>query len=303
MADVLLIFNPAADRGRSGQKASDLRAIVEKMGGARWAGTEYPGHAAELAERAAKEEVDSVVALGGDGTAHEVINGLMRVPEGQRPALGVVPIGSGNDFAYASGINMNPQLAMERVFQGTPAPVDVGLIADGDGRREYWDNSVGMLFDAAVNIQSRRITRIYGFAMYLTATVRSIIENYDPTHLKMTIDGAEVERDLLMFTLGNGPREGGGFMTTPEAKNDDGVFDYLMITPISRPMMFRLLPEVMKAAHARFNCVTLGRFHSLTLEADRAVPVHLDGELWAPYEADVRKITVSIAPGAIRLIR
>lgn len=303
MPDVLLIFNPAADRGRSGQKASDLRAIVEKMGGARWAGTEYPGHAAELAENAAKEGVDSVVALGGDGTAHEVINGLMRVPEAQRPALGVVPIGSGNDFAYASGINMNPQLAMERVFQGKPAPVDIGLIADGDGRSEYWDNSVGMLFDAAVNIQSRRITRIHGFAMYLTATVRSIIENYDPTHLKMTIDGAEVERDLLMFTLGNGPREGGGFMTTPEAKNDDGVLDYLMITPISRPMMFRLLPEVMKAAHARFGCVTLGRFRTLTLEAGRAVPVHLDGELWAPYEVDVRKLTVSIVPGAVRLIR
>jgi YegS/Rv2252/BmrU family lipid kinase len=303
MRKVKLIFNPMSDRGRSGQKASDLQAIVDKMGGADWVGTDYPGHATELAEQAGKDGYDTVVALGGDGTAHEVVNGLMQLPEDQRPALGLIPIGSGNDFAFASGISMNPQVAMQRIFRGTPAPVDIGVITDGNGRTEYWDNSVGMLFDAAVNIQSRRITRLYGFAMYLVAVIRSIIENYDPTRLKLTIDGTSNEHELLMLTLGNGPREGGGFMTTPDARNDDGQFDYLMITPISRLMMFRLLPEAMKGTHARFDCVTLGCFRSLELEADRAVPIHLDGELWAPYEADVRELTVGILPGALNLIR
>ncbi len=303
MHKIKLIFNPASDRGRSGQKASDLRAIVEQRGGADWAGTEYPGHATELAAQAIQDGYEKVIALGGDGTAHEVVNGLMTAPAGSRPLMGVVPIGSGNDFAFSSGINMNPQEAMIRVFEGSASAVDIGRITDGGGRSEYFDNSAGFLFDAAINIQSRKITRIYGFLMYLTATVKSIIENYDPTRMKFIIDGEAVEKDLLMFTVGNGAREGGGFMVTPAAKNNDGIFDYLMVDPISRPMMFRLLPEVMAGKHEKYPFVKTRRFTSMEFEADRAVPIHLDGELWAPYEADVRQVKIEILPGAIELIR
>ncbi len=303
MSKTILIFNPASDRGRSGQKASDLQAVVEKHGGAEWAGTEHPGHATELTRQAAQDGFDRVVALGGDGTVHEVVNGLMATPPERRPQHGVIPIGSGNDFAYASGIPVNAQAAMLRVFEGKPSAVDIGRITDGNGRSAYWDNSAGFLFDAAVNIESRKITRIYGFIMYLTATVRSIIKHYDPTRIQFTVDGETFEKDLIMFTIGNGAREGGGFMVTPDAKNNDGEFDYLMVDPISRPTMFRLLPIVMQGNHGGFKFVTLKRFKHLTLEADRAIPIHLDGELWAPFEADVRKVTVEMLPGAIQLIR
>lgn len=303
MHRIKLIFNPASDRGRSGQKASDLQAVVEKHGGADWAGTEYPGHGTVIARQAALEGYDRVVAMGGDGTVHEVVNGLMEVPPEKRPYLGVVPIGSGNDFAFSSGISMDMQQAMIRVFEGEPAPFDVGRITDGNGRTEYFDNSAGFLFDAAVNIESRKIKGIYGFPMYLTATIRSIIKHYAPTRLKFTIDGNTFDKDLLMFTIGNGAREGGGFMVTPDAKNDDGVMDYLMVDPISRPMMFYLLPIVMQGNHGGFKFVNLNRFTSLEFEADRAVPIHLDGELWAPYEADVRKVTIELLPGAVELVR
>ncbi len=302
MPETMLIFNPASDRGRSGQKASDLQAIVERRGGATWAGTEYPGHAVELAEIAARAGYERVVAMGGDGTVHEVINGLMRVPAASRPALGVVPIGSGNDFAFSSNLQMHSPAAMERIFAGETRPTDLARITDGTGRSAYLDNSAGFLFDAAVNIQSRKITRIYGFLLYLTATIRSIIENYDATHLKFNIDGVEMERDLLLFTVGNGAREGGGFLVTPQARNDDGLLDYCMVDPISRPMMFRLLPIVMQGQHERFPFVNLNTFRSLSFEADRAVPIHLDGELWAPYELDVRQVKIEVLPAEINLI-
>jgi YegS/Rv2252/BmrU family lipid kinase len=303
MHKIKLIFNPASDRGRSGQKASDLQAVVEQHGGADWAGTDYPGHGAELARAAAEAGYRRVIALGGDGTVHEVVNGLMDVPPDKRPQLGVVPIGSGNDFAFASGVSMEMQTAMIRAFEGEPARVDVGRITDGNGRSEYFDNSAGFLFDAAVNVESRKITRIYGFPMYLTATVRSIIKHYDTTRLQFEIDGEKMERDLIMFTIGNGPREGGGFMVTPDAKNDDGDFDYLMVDPISRPMMFYLLPIVMQGNHGGFKFVDIRRFQKLSFTADRAVPIHLDGELWAPYEANVRGVAVEMLPGAIELVR
>jgi len=303
MSKVILIFNPASDRGRAGQKASDLQAIVEKMGGAEWAGTEFPGHAEEIARKAGEEGYEKVVALGGDGTVHEVVNGLMQIPEDRRPLLGVIPIGSGNDFAFNSGIDFNPQIAMGKVFNGTPSKIDIALITDGNSRSEFWDNTAGFLFDAAVNIQSRKITRLYGFLMYFVATVKSIIENYNPTQMKFIIDGVESEHELLMFTIGNGAREGGGFSCTPDAKNNDGHLNYLMVDPISRPMMFRVLPEVMKGEHGKFPFVKLNTFKKLEFEANRAVPIHLDGELWAPYEANVTKVTVETIPGAISLIR
>ena len=303
MHNIKLIFNPASDRGRSGQKASDLKAIVDKFGGADWAGTEYPGHGTEITRQAALDGYERIVAMGGDGTVHEVVNGLMDVPEDRRPMLGVVPIGSGNDFAFSSGIKMNMQEAMIRVFEGSPTPVDIGRITDGNGRSEYWDNSAGFLFDAAINIESRKIKGIYGFPMYLTATIRSIIKHYSTTHIKFTIDGKQIDKDLLMFTIGNGAREGGGFMVTPDAKNDDGSFDYLMVDPISRPMMFYLLPIVMQGNHGGFKFVNLERFTKLEFEAERAVPIHLDGELWAPYEADVRKVTIEMLPAAVNLVR
>lgn len=302
MSKVKLIFNPMADRGRSGQSASDLRAIVDEFGGADWVGTEYPSHATELAARAGLDGYDRVVALGGDGTVHEVINGLMRLAPPHRPRLGVVPIGSGNDFAYGAGVSMNAAEAMRRVFAGKCKRVDVLSIQDNHGRVEYVDNTVGIGFDAAVNIQSRRITRLYGFAMYLTATVRTIIENYDAPRMTLDFDGTVIDRNVLMLTIGNGPREGGGFTTTPQSKLDDGLLDYMWVEPISRPTMFRLLPEVMKGTHGRFKFVHFGTFKNLHLQADRAIPIHIDGELFAPYEADVRELTVKLEAGAIELV-
>lgn len=302
MSKIKLIFNPMADRGRSGQSASDLRAIVEEFGGADWSGTEYPNHAAEIAARAGLDGYDRVVAMGGDGTVHEVVNGLMKLAPSHRPKLGVVPIGSGNDFAFGSGVAMDPQQAIRRVFMGDCKRVDVASLEDNHGRKEYVDNSVGIGFDAAVNIQSRKITRLYGFPMYLTATIRTIIENYDAPRMRLEMDGVAIEENILMITLGNGPREGGGFMTTPHSKMDDGLVDCMWVSPISRPMMFRLLPEVMKGTHLRFKFVHTRPFKTLRLTADRALPIHIDGELFAPYEADVRELNVAVEAGAIELV-
>jgi YegS/Rv2252/BmrU family lipid kinase len=292
-----------SDRGRSGQKASDLRAIVEEHGGADWVGTEYPAHAMELAARAGLEGYDTVVALGGDGTVHEIINGLMRVSSSHRPKLGVVPIGSGNDFAFGAGVTLDPAEAMKRVFTGKPKPVDVGMVRDNNSRIEYWDNTLGIGFDGKINIMSRRITGLYGFPMYLTAVLRTIATDYESAQMKLWFDGGPmVEREVLMLTLGNGPREGGGFLTTPDSKVDDGVFDYVVVGHMGRLAILGLLPKVMNGTHGSDKRVTISTFRKLRLVADRALPIHTDGELWSPYEVNTREIEVEIVPGAIQLL-
>ena len=298
-----LIFNPQADRGRAGQTASDLRRLFEELGPVHWAPTKYPNHAAEIAARAAADGFQVVAALGGDGTVHEIINGLMQIDAAQRPALGIVPIGSGNDFAGGAGVLRPPPEAVQRILAGQTKPVDLGLIRDEHGRLEYWDNVCGIGFDAAVNLQSRTIPLVHGFLMYLAATLKTVALNYDAPMMKLAWDDGSVEKPILMLTVGNGPREGGGFQTTPESKMDDGVLDFVYIEKVSRPMMLRLIPEVMNGTHARFPQVAIRRTTKLTLDADRPLPIHLDGEVFARYEANVRHVEVEVVPGAINLIR
>ena len=297
-----LIFNPMADRGRSGQSASDLRAVVSELGGADWHGTEYPAHATEVAAQAAAGGYQTVVALGGDGTVHEVINGLMRVPAEQRPRLGIVPIGSGNDFAYAVGIAPNPQEAVRRAFTGAERWVDVAVIRDGSGRSEYFNNTCGLGFDAAINIRMRQLRFFTGFAMYLAATLQSIALNFAAPHMKVQYDGGTLDQPVLMLTVGNGPREGGGFITTPASKVDDGLLDFVYIEQVSQFRMLQLLPKVMNATHIHEPDVKLATTTRLHIESDRALPIHIDGELFAPYEANVRLVDIEIIPRAIRVL-
>ena len=104
---IKLILNPTANHGRSLQQAADLRSLLANHN-ADWSGTEYPGHATELTRQAGEQGYDLVVAVGGDGTVHEVVNGLMQVAPESRPALGIVPLGSGNDFAHILSIPCRP---------------------------------------------------------------------------------------------------------------------------------------------------------------------------------------------------
>ncbi len=304
MHPTLLLFNPVADHGRSGQKASDLRAIVEEMGGADWRGTEYPAHAIELAAAAGDQGYQTVVALGGDGTVHEVVNGLMRVPPERRPRLGLVPLGSGNDFAGGNALadTENSQVAIRRAFSAGERAVDLALIRDGNGRSEYFDNTVGIGFDAAVNIRTRKMKRIHGFPMYLTATLQCIVRNFDAPHMRVSYDGGTLDQRMLMLTVGNGPREGGGFITTPDSKIDDGCLEFVTVDQVSQIRMLQLVPAFMAARQGAERDVHLMRTTKLTIDADRALPIHIDGELFAPYEADVRHVAIEVVPGALRVV-
>lgn len=299
----LLIFNPHADRGRCGKKAEKLKPLAESLADVHWQMTSSPGHATDLAHAALDEGYERVIALGGDGTVHEVVNGLMQQCASKRLPLGIVPIGSGNDVAFACHLPTDAEAAMRSAVTGPLRPIDIGVVKDDAGRSLYFDNSVGMMFDAAVNIQSRRIHRIYGFAMYLTATLRALMENHRPTRTRLWIDGIQEERDLVMVTVGNGPREGGGYLTTPQAKNDDGVLDLLLVDPISRWRMLSLMPSVMKGRHVTADCVAIKTCRNLIMETESALPIHVDGELWAPYERNVRRIEIEVLPHALQVAR
>ena len=299
---VKLIVNPNADLGRAWHQIADLRPIVEEFGGADWSGTVYPTHATELALKAAHDGYDLVISAGGDGTVHEVINGLMQVPVNQRPRLGVVPIGSGNDFSYAIGMNPKPELALRQIFTGQPKWIDVGLVEDNRGRKEYWDNALGIGFDAIVTIHSRKFTIVRGFLIYLFAVLQTIIFNHDAPHFDIKTDREDFSMEMLMLVLCNGGREGGGFKVHPNAKPDDGIFHYIGVKHVSRPMMLRLIPEVMNGTHLRFPQVRNGQFTQMSIRADRPLIIHMDGEIFSGFGVDVHEMKITLFPNAIQVV-
>ncbi|HET9913443.1 MAG TPA: diacylglycerol kinase family protein [Anaerolineales bacterium] len=300
---VKIILNPMADMGNAWRIARDLRSITEQHGGIEWTGTVYPGHAIDLAREAGIHHYDKVIAMGGDGTVHEVVNGLMKVPERIRPILGVVPAGSGNDFSHAIGTPTNPADALRRALDGETSTVDLGVMIDEHGKQEYFDNTMGIGFDTVVTIRSHQLPLLRGFLIYLAAVIQTIILNHNSMTMQIETEDRKWEQRNLLLTLCNGPREGGGFMLAPEAKVDDGILHYAMIRHVSRPMMFRLLPEVMKGTHGRFKQVTIGSCKKMSIISDRPMYIHTDGEIYSGFGTNVRKASFEILPNALKVVR
>jgi len=291
--------------GRAWKTANDLRPVAQEFAGElTWSGTVYPTHAIELAKQAADEGCDLVIAMGGDGTAHEVMSGLMQVPENKRPVMGIVPIGSGNDFAYSIGITQKPAHALAHALKaGNVQAVDIGKMTDEHGRVEYVDNTLGIGFDAVVTIRSHKLPIVKGFLMYLTAVIQTILMNHNPAKVVIETDSEKIEDSTLMVTICNGPREGGGFMLSPESKNTDSKMEYVIVNKVSRAMMFRLVPEFMKGTHMRFKQVRMGEFKKFDLSSDLPLYIHADGEIFTSFGSNLRKINFEIMPQALKVVR
>lgn len=300
---IKLIINPNADLGNAWRQATDLRAIAEQHGGADWAGTVYPTHATELARQAAEEGYEMVIAVGGDGTAHEVINGLMGVPANKRPKFGIVPLGSGNDFAHNLGLPIGPRDALQAALQGNTRKIDLAMIEDENGRKEYWDNTMNIGFGGSVNIYSHNLPLVRGFLMYFAATLLTIIRRYDVMNMKITTDQESWDADVLMLGVCNGKREGGGFITAPDAEFDDGLLNYTQVNKISRLGMFRLIPEFLKGTQGRFEKqVKMGTAKTIEIQSKQSLTIHIGGETFSGFNSNVHNLKITVLPQALEVL-
>jgi diacylglycerol kinase family enzyme len=294
-----VIYNPAAGRGLA-------RRLVERLRRARGPTidllpTTSPGHGCELAERAVAAGHSAIIAAGGDGTVHEVANGVLRAG---RPdvVFGVWPIGSANDYAYALGVGQNwPLKPGWRAKLGVRG-VDVGRIASG-GRVEYFVNGMGLGFNSAVTLESRRITRLRGMALYGLAFVQAVWRHFHSPPLAITLDDKTQELQTLAFTVNLGQREG-GFLVTPRAKLDDGWFDYVHAGPLTRWQALRMLPRIATGTlpdddpHIR-----QGQCRFVKVRSNRPLRIHLDGEFYCHPDDGIHEVTVELLRGALNVLR
>ena len=298
---IRVIFNPIANKGKGREAEARLRPIAAEHGQVEWFQTEYRQHAVELAEQAGAAGCRRVVAVGGDGTVHEVVNGLMRLPAETRPAVGLAPIGSGNDLSGGLGIPDDPAEALRHAFHAPLRLLDLGLLTDETGRQEYWLNTLGIGFDAVINIRSRRLNRLRGFWMYLTAALQSILLNYTTYRGHFEMDGQAWQDDLLMTVLANGRREGGGFIVAPQASLTDGVGDYIAIRRIGVPRMFLTLAHFIRGSAGRLAHARTGTFRRLKLTSESPLFIHTDGEIFTGLDSTLHRLEVEMLPGAIQV--
>jgi diacylglycerol kinase family enzyme len=208
-------------------------------------------------------------------------------------------LGSGNDFAHILGIPAEPGEALLSAVNGQPHSLDVGSVRDENDRLEYFNNTIGMGFDSVVNMYTRKITIVHGLLMYFVALILTIFRSFDPIDLHVETDQETLDLHSLMLALGNGPREGGGFIITPDAKLDDGLLNYVTVKKMSRLMMLRLVPEFMRGTQGRFKQVRMGTCRRMNITSQQPLYIHCDGEIYAGFGTDVRKLSIQILPNSI----
>ncbi len=293
---VHLFLNPAAGRGRAGKRALRIRELLGEGG--------FPleihlsQHMGDLEEQV-RSCVDSggrrIVAVGGDGSVHEATNGIMRA--NGDATLGVIPSGTGNDFAKAAGITLDwehaTKLLADRIVAGEqPRHVDVGKMND-----RYFANGAGIGFDARVTRIARSYRLPIGDLVYLLAIFRGMAEGIATPNMRITTNNDARTGPITLANVASGPWIGGMFNVAPMAKNDDGKFDLLIVAPVSRPRILALLPKLMSGKHMGEKEISHESVTRVLIESDEPVDSHLDGEM-QPMQ---QRFEIELLAGALQL--
>jgi YegS/Rv2252/BmrU family lipid kinase len=286
----LFIVNPQAKHGEGGKASAILERLLTNIPHD-IVETASPGHATEIAAGAGSYDV--VVAVGGDGTVHEVLNGLMRLPAEGRPALGVLPTGSGNDTCRTYGIPFDLTEAAFVLAAGQRRRFDVGAC-----NGIFFNNSFAAGLDAKVTakaVEYKITKRRSGLWLYLTALLHVLFRDLGAFRLQVALDDAAPrDIDTLIVAVTNGPTYGGGFRITPDADARDGVFDVCMIDPLALHEALWRLPFVIAGKHTKMGVVHMSRHSSVVIESPTPLPAQIDGEVLLEKRYDVRMLAGAI---------
>ena len=294
---VLVVLNPRAGRGRGGVLAETLASAFARHGVT--AELARPG-TRDAAERAVADldpaGVDAVVAAGGDGTIHAVVNGLMRHAAERRPALGVLPVGTGNAFARELGLAGGDwSAAVDLVAHGSARPVDVARVRDADGETFHFLNvlGAGFVMDAA---RAANRFRFLGPASY-TAGALAAVARLRCRPFRVVLDDVEVAQDCLFVEVCNSRYTGTRFLMAPDASVEDGLLDVVRVRSVTRRRLLRLFPTIFEGSHTAAPEVTVERARRVRLEAAPGEPVLADGEVRGRLPLDIECLA-----GALRVI-
>ena len=292
-----VFVNPTAGRGTAGKTVPSLRSLL---------------HANEIRheivlsqqrgdiERQIKQAIDNgaekVIVAGGDGSVHEAVNGVLTAENSA--ALGVIPIGTGNDFAKACTIPPHWEdatvLLADRIRSEAPAHViDVGQMND-----RYFANGAGIGFDAKVTKIAEGIRLPIGDLVYLIAVFAGMWDGVRTPELRLDYGNESYSGQLTLASISNGDWVGGMFQIAPMARNDDGMLDLVIAKPVSNWRVLGLLPRLIQGTHIEQPEVVHQPIKHCEIVATSPVPSHLDGEVQPLYS----EFSIRILESHLRLL-
>lgn len=294
----LAVINPAAGGGRAGKVWPAVRPRFIAAG---WRITDVTGagpQAVQHAEAGAREGYDVILAVGGDGTAHWAANGILRAGQGNGrgasslPALGVVPAGTGVDFAATLGLPKNTPAAVDALLRGSRRRIDLGRM------NTLHFLTIGMVgFGAEVARQVNDWPRpLPGPVMYIAGVLKMLVA-YQPTDMEVTLDGMPRRQRLFMVAVGNAHRAAGGMKLCPGAAPDDGLFEVVLIGDVTKGEVLRLLPKTFSGRHVGHPKVQVATASAVTITSAAPLAVQGDGEL-----AGMVPVTFTVIPQALEVL-
>jgi YegS/Rv2252/BmrU family lipid kinase len=292
-----LFLNPVAGRGRAKRRLPRVLELLEAAGiHVEVHQSTGVGDLENQVREAVRNGTTQLIVAGGDGSVHEAVNGIMAA--GGDGALGVVPVGTGNDFAKAAGIPLDWEAATtllaRRVADGAhPRSIDLGRMNE-----RWFANGAGIGLDAKVTQIARSYRLPIGDLVYLAAIFRAMLDGIATPEILIRSDELQWEGPLTLANVSNGPWVGGMFHIAPMAKNDDELLELLIAAPVTRRRILQLLPKLMRGTHMRETEIVHASVRRVTVSASTAVPSHLDGEV-QPLQTNFE---IEVLPGALSLL-
>jgi YegS/Rv2252/BmrU family lipid kinase len=305
---LLVIYNPIAGQGRVRREWRSVDDALRQAGVSFDAVTTTAPLEAGLLARKAVDGYAGVVGVGGDGTIHEIVNGLMQASGGEETLpVGVVPLGNGDDFAKVlppetpiGGKPFGWRLAVAKIAEGKTRLFDVGCTRgdhsrfEPEGSAHYFVNGMDVGFGAHAAANFRTIPKgLTGMSAYLAAVLKTMI-CYPRLRLRIGLDDLPpFEQATAMTAVTNGRCFGNGFWVCPDARADDGLFDVIVGEAVGRLTILGLIPKFWKGTHVNEPVVKMYRARRVTLESDEPLVVEADGEI--PY-IETHRLELDILP-------
>jgi YegS/Rv2252/BmrU family lipid kinase len=293
----MLIINPTAGRGRAGKRVDRIGELLDA------ADVSYQLFASSAVgdlEEQVKDQVDHgterIIVAGGDGSIHEAVNGIMRARNNAR--LGVIPTGTGNDFAKACEIPLDWELATQMLGSRIRTDarwrrIDIGRMND-----RYFANGAGIGFDAKVTKVARSYRWPIGDFVYLLAILRCLVDGVATPDMEIVADELSTTGPVTLANVSNGAWVGGMFHIAPMADNADGRLELVIADRVSRLRILSLLPKLVRGEHLGQAEVSHASVRSVTIEASEPVPSHLDGEVGEL----ASRFEIEILPAALEML-
>ncbi len=285
MRKIKFIVNPMAGKG----EAKDTIEIIgkrmkkEKIEYSITIST-HEGHIEKIAKKAVEDGYTDIVAVGGDGTVLETFNGL----QSKNINLGIIPSGTGNDFAKMFKIDKKFNLALDRIVKGDTRLIDIGKV-----NSSFFLNVVGVGIDGEIVEATQKVKKILsGSSAYVYSTFATLVK-YKAKKVSITIDDVTINREVLLVAIGNGKYCGGGMMLTPGAELDNEMFQIVVINKIHKLKFALLFRKVFSGSHINESCVEVFNGKHIKIVSDELLKINADGNIIGNLPLDINIIEKS----------